>query len=173
MIVATYPADNESGDASIGALISCHGANALTARRHMIRRERLTAVMNGEFVVFLIGIRINSFFKVHKWLQYWRSIDQLLAYASSKSEQHLPAWRKFNQSVGTDGSVGIWHETYLVSPGAHESMYVNMRPFGLGKAGMLVQASGQRHRAEGRLKAGTMRSHSMTYGIQGEPNGKT
>lgn len=44
-------------------------------------------------------------------VQYWRSMDQLLAYAENKDAAHLPAWRDFNQSVGTDGSVGIWHET--------------------------------------------------------------
>ena len=34
----------------------------------MIRHERLTAHMDGEFVVFLIGMRINRPLMVHKWL---------------------------------------------------------------------------------------------------------
>ena len=34
----------------------------------MIRPERLTAHMEGEFVVFLIGMRINQPLLVHKWL---------------------------------------------------------------------------------------------------------
>lgn len=155
----------------------------------MIKPERLTASMQGEFVVFLIGMRINQPLKVHKWLpvarampqmitelyrqpelgflhgeawfsrtiimvQYWRSMDQLLAYAKSKTAAHLPAWQAFNQSIGTDGSVGIWHETYSVSPGSHESMYVNMPAFGLGKAGCLQAATGARQSASGRLRAG-------------------
>ena len=86
-------------------------------------------------------------------VQYWRSMDQLLSYATSKSAEHLPAWRAFNKSVGTDGSVGIWHETYAVTPGSYESMYVNMPAFGLGKAGALVPASGARQTAADRLKA--------------------
>ena len=152
----------------------------------MIRNERLTAELEGDFVVFLIGLRINSPWKVHRWwpvtramprmleelhrhpelgfipaemwfsrttimVQYWRSMAQLLAYAKDKTSEHLPAWRAFNKSVGTNGAVGIWHETYAASPGTHENVYVNMPPFGLGKAGTLRPASGGRQTAAGRL----------------------
>jgi Domain of unknown function (DUF4188) len=154
----------------------------------MINTERLTASMKGEFVVFLIGMRINQPLRVHKWLpvaramprmitelyrqpelgfvhaemwfsrttimvQYWRSMDQLLAYAKSKTAEHLPAWQAFNQSIGTDGTVGIWHETYAASPGSYESVYVNMPAFGLGKAGSLQPAAGGKQSASGRLRA--------------------
>jgi hypothetical protein len=152
----------------------------------MIHRERLSATLDGDFVVFLIGMRLNQPWKIHKWwpvakamprmiaelkrqpelgllhaemwfsrtivmVQYWRSMDQLLAYAASREAQHLPAWKAFNQSVGTDGSVGIWHETYAVAAGAYESVYVNMPAFGLGRAGALQPASGRRKSAAGRL----------------------
>jgi hypothetical protein len=152
----------------------------------MIRRERLTATLEGNFVVFLIGMRINRPWQVHKWLpiaramprlirelcrqpelgfihaeswfgrtiilvQYWRSMDQLLAYARSRQAQHLPAWQAFNQAVGTDGSVGIWHETYAATAGSYENVYVNMPAFGLGKAGTLHPAVGGRKSAAGRL----------------------
>lgn len=33
----------------------------------MIQRERLTATFDGEFVVFRIGMRINTFWKIHRW----------------------------------------------------------------------------------------------------------
>src|ERR1700750_2221763 len=104
----------------------------------MIRRERLHAVLPGDFVVFLIGMRVNRPLMVHKWLpvaramprmlrelyrqpelgfihaeawfsrtlvilQYWRSMDQLLAYARNREAAHLPAWTAFNRSIGTDG----------------------------------------------------------------------
>ena len=152
----------------------------------MVRTERLTAQLDGNFVVFLIGMRINRPWRVHKWLpvvsamprmltelhqqpelgflhaemwfarttimvQYWRSMEQLLAYAKDKSAAHLPAWKAFNTSVGTSGSVGIWHETYNVAPGGHESVYVNMPAFGLGQAGILRPATGARQSAQGRL----------------------
>jgi Domain of unknown function (DUF4188) len=152
----------------------------------MIRRERLTANLEGDFVVFLIGMRVNNPLKVHKWMrvfaamppmikelqqhpelgllhaeawfsrttvmvQYWRSMEQLLAYALDKDSAHLPAWRDFNTAIGTDGTVGIWHETYALSPGKYESVYVNMPPFGLGKAGVLTAATGARQSAASRL----------------------
>jgi hypothetical protein len=154
----------------------------------MIRRERLSGHLRGDFVVFLIGMRINSPFRVHKWLpvatsmprmlkelyarpdlgflhaeswfgrtiiflQYWRSMEQLLAYATNKEAEHLPAWKAFNRSVGSNGSVGIWHETYAISAGRYESIYVNMPPFGLGKAGELHAAEGRRQSARARLHA--------------------
>jgi hypothetical protein len=34
----------------------------------MIQRERLTASIDGDFVVFLIGMRFNSWWKLHRWL---------------------------------------------------------------------------------------------------------
>lgn len=84
-------------------------------------------------------------------LQYWRSLDQLMDYAKNREAAHLPAWQAFNRSVGTDGSVGIWHETYSVSEGRYENVYVNMPAFGLGAAGTLVQARGGLQGARGRM----------------------
>ena len=84
-------------------------------------------------------------------VQYWRSMEQLLAYATNKQAEHLPAWRSFNKGVGTDGSVGIWHETYAASPGSYENVYVNMPSFGLGKAGVLQSATGAKKSASDRL----------------------
>ena len=121
-----------------------------------VQRGRYTADIDGDFVVFLIGMRLNHPLRIRKWwpvaaampkmlkvlsqhpelgclgfqqwfgrttilVQYWRSMDQLMAYATSKQAAHLPAWKAFNQAAGTDGSVGIWHETYLVE--SAESMY--------------------------------------------------
>ena len=152
----------------------------------MTSNERLAATFDGNFVVFMIGMRINNLLLAHKWwpiamamprmvrelaekpelgfvhaeawfgrttvmIQYWRSLDQLLAYARNKEAGHLPAWRAFNKAVGTNGSVGIWHETYVVSPGTYENIYVNMPPFGLGKAGNLYPATGGKQSAASRM----------------------
>jgi len=87
-------------------------------------------------------------------VQYWRSTEQLLAYAANKDAEHLPAWRAFNQSVGVNGDVGIWHETYRISPGSFENIYVNMPVFGLGKAGSLTPASGKKYSAKDRFQSG-------------------
>ena len=87
-------------------------------------------------------------------VQYWRSLDQLLSYARNKDADHLPAWRAFNKAVGTNGSVGIWHETYVASPGTYENIYVNMPPFGLGKAGTVYPATGGKQSAASRMGVG-------------------
>ena len=154
----------------------------------MIHKERITASLDGDFVVFLIGMRINQPLKIHKWLpvatamprminelsrqpelgflhaemwfsrtiillQYWRSMEQLLAYAKNKEAAHLPAWQSFNKSIGIDGSVGIWHETYAASSGSYENIYVNMPLFGLGRAGAIHTADGGRQSARARLQS--------------------
>ena len=85
-------------------------------------------------------------------VQYWRSMEQLMAYAKSRNAEHLPAWQRFNQAVGNDGSVGIWHETYQAQPGSYENVYVNMPAFGLGRGGPLVEARGGLQSAAGRLQ---------------------
>jgi hypothetical protein len=43
-----------------------------------IRAERLTAEADGEFVVFLIGMRVNRFWKLHKWLPVARAMGRML-----------------------------------------------------------------------------------------------
>lgn len=151
-----------------------------------MHKARMTARIDGEFAVFLIGMRVNRPWAVHRWLpvtkamprmlrelyakpelgllshetwfsrtivlvQYWRSIDALLDYAMARDSEHLPAWQAFNRAVGTDGSVGIWHETYVAKPGTYENVYVNMPAFGLGKAGSLVEATSGLQSASGRL----------------------
>jgi len=67
-------------------------------------------------------------------VQYWRSFEQLHAYAHARDAAHLPAWAEFNRRIGGSGVVGIWHETYTVAPGQYENIYVNMPRFGMGSA---------------------------------------
>jgi hypothetical protein len=149
--------------------------------------QRMTARIEGDFVVFLIGMRINKLWKVWKWapvarqmprmlaelaaqpelgllharthfglpnilvVQYWRSFEHLHNYATGANALHLPAWQAFNRAVGSNGDVGIWHESYLVKDGAYESVYNNMPPYGLGVAGSLQPAQGRMKSAKGRL----------------------
>jgi hypothetical protein len=149
---------------------------------------RFAAQIEGSFVVFLIGLRINRPLAIHKWLptaqsmgpmlqelfanpslgllgahssvywpgvmvtQYWRSFDHLVDYAQSINAAHLPAWKAFNQRVGNDGTVGIWHETYKVEAGHSEGVYVNMPRFGLAAAAQHVPAIGALRDARSRMK---------------------
>ncbi len=150
---------------------------------------RFTAKTDKPFVVFLIGMRINQWWRIDKWfpvsnamnpmmralythpekgflhaeffwnfsgpvlIQYWRSFEDLENFARSPSDPHLDPWKKFNQAVGSNGIVGIWHETYLVNPNQFECVYGNMPKFGLGAATEHVQAVGRRETARLRLDA--------------------
>lgn len=150
---------------------------------------RMTAAHQDSVVVFLIGMRINHFRKVGKWLpvlramgpmlnelyrdpesgflgsefmlrslrtvvlvQYWRDFDSLEAYARARERKHWPAWTAFNKAVGNDGTVGIFHETYVVPAHGSETIYANMVPFGLGKVSGTVPATGSRNEARSRMK---------------------
>lgn len=158
-----------------------------------IFRGRFTAQIDGPFVVFLIGIRINKLMMIGKWLpiaramrpmveqllahrdlgllhaesffywrgaalvQYWRSFELLERFARDPSLTHLDAWKRFNRVVGADGSVGIWHETFLVEAGQYECLYGNMPRMGLAAAAEHVPAIGAKETARRRL------------GFKGEP----
>lgn len=149
--------------------------------------QRMTVQLQGDFVVFLIGMRINRFWKLHRWLpvakampamlkelskkpesgflgfqilggippvivQYWRSFEQLEAYAKDRDDLHYPAWKAFNNTIKSNGDVGIWHETYKVNSGQYECIYNNMPQYGLGKIGELVPAIGKKAYAADRIK---------------------
>lgn len=150
--------------------------------------ERMTARVEGDLVVFLIGMRINKLWKFWQWapvaaamprmiielmkqpelgllharthfglrsimvVQYWRSFDHLHRYAVASDLEHLPAWKKFNRKIRSNGDVGIWHETYLVPAGGYECVYNNMPRHGLANAGEFLPAQGQYKSAKGRLR---------------------
>lgn len=154
-----------------------------------IINKRMTVELEGDFVVFLIGMRVNKPWKVWQWLpialampkmlrelslhpemgllsfdtyftfpyvtviQYWRSFDHLVTYAGNRDAEHFPAWVAFNKRTGSNGDVGIWHETYKVAAGDYEAVYNNMPVFGLGKAGTPTSAVGRKSTAAGRIQA--------------------
>jgi hypothetical protein len=128
--------------------------------------RRHHASLDGDFVVFLIGMRIRKPWSVRRWwqvfygmqlmlrelgpadgllafergfiggpavVQYWRSQEQLDRFA--RGLMHKSAWRRWNREVRDSGAVGIWHETFQVRTGEHESVYVNLPVFGLAAAG--------------------------------------
>ncbi len=86
-------------------------------------------------------------------LQYWRSVDHLMAFATDRDNPHLADWRRFNQQLRGSGDVGIWHETYVVSPGNWEGIYVDMPLFGMGAALGSVPVTATRDRARQRMAA--------------------
>ena len=152
--------------------------------------QRMTVRLDGDFVIFLIGMRINRWWKFNKWLpvalampkmlkelankpesgflgaqsgfgvivQYWKSFDQLEAYAKDRDALHYPAWKAFNTRIKSNGDVGIWHETYKIRAGEYECIYNNMPKYGLGKIGELVPAVGKRESAGQRITT-DLKSH--------------
>jgi hypothetical protein len=152
-----------------------------------VTKRRMTAEIEGDFVVFLIGARFNKLWKLPKYfwfvksmpamlkeleqhpesgllharqhvglrsaliVQYWRSFEELEAYARSRDNVHFPNWVKFNKTIGSNGDIGIWHETYKVRAGEYEAIYNNMPDYGLGRAGKLVPAAGYKNTAAGRI----------------------
>lgn len=153
-----------------------------------IRPGRWTAQLDAPYVVFIIGMRINSLWKVHRWvpvilamarmlgelyrnpahgflggktwfarttvlIQYWRSFEDLEAYAKARDLQHLPAWADFNRKIGSNGDVGVFHETYRIAPGQYENVFVNMPPTLMSAIAPVNEASGPRASARGRMDA--------------------
>lgn len=84
-------------------------------------------------------------------VQYWRSVDDLLRYASARDREHRPAAKAFFRKIFHNQAVGVWHETYAVPAGHYEALYANMPRTGLGKSSELVEAAGALARAENRL----------------------
>jgi Domain of unknown function (DUF4188) len=97
----------------------------------------------------------ESFFRLFPictlMMTYWKSFEHLEHFARNTDDPHLEPWRAFNRSIGSDGSVGIWHETYLVPAGQSESIYVNMPVFGLAAATNHVPVVGRKDTARRRL----------------------
>ena len=52
----------------------------------MIRRERLFAQLDGGFVVFLIGMRINTLWKAHEWWPVARAMPRMLEELQQQPE---------------------------------------------------------------------------------------
>jgi hypothetical protein len=107
-----------------------------------LKRDPSLGLLHAEFFLYWRGVGV---------LQYWRSFEQLHAYAHARNAAHLPAWAEFNRRIGGDGSVGIWHETYTVSSGQYETVYANMPRFGLGRAVEHTPAIGRLDTAKSRI----------------------
>jgi hypothetical protein len=146
-----------------------------------IKTGRYTADYPDDFVVFLIGMRINKLRRLSEWwpvfrgslamqketlalpgspmlasralveygdprsfvmIQYWRSFEELESWANAADLRHRPAQKKYFQKTGSNGNVGVWHETFRVTAGEFEAIYVNLHRFGLAAAGEHVPLRG-------------------------------
>lgn len=89
--------------------------------------------------------------RVLAFLQYWRDFESLEAYARDPAHKHWQNWQDTARMMAQDDSVGFFHETYCVEPGAMETIYINMPPFGLGAVRGIQPATGYRMSARGRM----------------------
>ena len=48
--------------------------------------KRVTAQIDGDFVLFLIGMRINTFWKIHKWLPVFRAMPAMIRELEARPE---------------------------------------------------------------------------------------
>jgi hypothetical protein len=81
-----------------------------------IAKGRMSAELDGEFVVFLIGMRVNKPWKLHKWFPVFRAMFPMLVTlrtrsASPRSELASPAGRS---QGGED--LGLLHYTLWIGP---------------------------------------------------------
>lgn len=149
--------------------------------------DQVTAELDGGFVVFRLGLRINTLWKVHEWLpilragramlgevdanpdtgllaydtrfgfrdleivQFWRSFEDLRAYALDPEFSHAPSMQSTLERMRETDDVGIWHELYVIDEESYETVYYNAPPTGLGKAGTIHATDGTRRTAAGRL----------------------
>jgi hypothetical protein len=118
-------------------------AAAMPAMLAELRRDPSLGLLHAEYFLYWRGVAV---------VQYWKSFDQLHAYAHARDAKHLPAWTEFNRRIGSDGSVGIWHETYTVTPGQYECVYANMPRFGLGRSVQHLPAIGRLENARTRIE---------------------
>ena len=54
--------------------------------------ERKTAELEGDFVVFRIGMRVHKLWKVHKWLPIFREMPKMLEELESNGDSGLLAF---------------------------------------------------------------------------------
>ena len=73
--------------------------------------ERTAAETDGGSVVFRIGLRINSFWKVHRWLPTLLATPRTLRELDADPDGGLPG-----------------HQTHLVRAGEHETVHVGVAP---------------------------------------------
>ncbi|KEF41881.1 MAG: hypothetical protein ER33_09045 [Cyanobium sp. CACIAM 14] len=74
----------------------------------------MTAEIEGDFVVFLIGMRINKIWKVHRWLPVFQAMPRMIRELQADLDK--------------------------LRAGDAASIYSGMPPFGLGTVGRLVPA---------------------------------
>ena len=82
-----------------------------------IYRGRYTAEMPDDFVVFLIGMRVNRPWKVHKWLPVFSAMPRMLRWLDQHPQAGLLKWH--NAWINGPAAVQYWQSlsNSTASPG--------------------------------------------------------
>ena len=67
-----------------------------------INPQRMTVELEGDFVVFLIGMRINKPWKVHKWLPVFLGMPRMLKELQNRPESGFLGYTMGRLSSGTN-----------------------------------------------------------------------
>jgi hypothetical protein len=59
----------------------------------MIQGSRLTATLDGDFVLFIIGMRINAPLKLHRWLPVAAAMPRMLDELRGPTGTRFPPCR--------------------------------------------------------------------------------
>jgi hypothetical protein len=73
--------------------------------------------------------------RVHERVQYWRSIEDLHAFAHGPL--HRAGWDWWDRTVKHHPHLAIYHEVYAVDSKSWEAIYTNCEPTGLGATSYL------------------------------------
>lgn len=107
----------------------------------------------------LLGARSYWSGRVFMTVQYWRSAAELGAFARNSAMGHPAVWSAFNKQTAGTGDVGIFHETYVLTPDGIESLYGNMPQLGLAAACGWVPRGEQKNRNQANEKLQTTNPH--------------
>ena len=69
----------------------------------MVQVCPLTAEVDGDFVVFLVGARINKPWKIHKWLPVALAMPRMLKELASNPDSGLLAYEQSGYDSTTKG----------------------------------------------------------------------
>lgn len=116
---------------------------------------RMLRELAGDEESGLLGYELQFGPRSATVVQFWRDFDALTRYAADPERTHRPAWLAYYRAGRrAAGAVGIWHETYLIRPGGHETLYVDMPAWGAGRVARLQPVGRETHRAVDRVSAG-------------------
>jgi len=126
-------------------------ANSLPAMRHWLPLWRQTqAMIREQRARPECGLLWSTSWREGREgtvLQYWRTMEALMAYAQDMQFIHGPLWKAFNHGIGDSGQIGIWHEAIVIdaeTPGHLHTIYRDVPERGLAAATTRVDAE---HRA--------------------------